>query len=146
MGSLFKKDSTLKQRMERIRRELDLVSGDIRRVSRVADKPGAGGRVPALRSARYRAEAETAASRPAPTPAPGAASGEPPAHLRRAGADAAHPRSGRAHDRRLVDYLAGSFHSVSTLRHEKQIQRNKAIVMVVFVAVLLLLLLSRLLW
>ena len=51
--------------------------------------------------------------------------------------------SKRFRDERFADYLASSFQSVRPLRHERRIQRNKAIVMAVFVLFLLLWLLQR---
>ncbi len=41
-------------------------------------------------------------------------------------------------DERLVEYLSSSFHSPNSLRHERQIQRNKAIFLVVIVLIVFL--------
>lgn len=43
----------------------------------------------------------------------------------------------RIHDDRFADYLASSFQPVRPLRHERRIQRNKAIVMLIVLALLL---------
>ena len=48
-----------------------------------------------------------------------------------------------ADDGRFANYLSTSFQPARPLRHERRIQRNKAIVMAVFVLLVLYLLVSR---
>jgi hypothetical protein len=49
----------------------------------------------------------------------------------------------RIHDRRFADYLSTSFQSVRPLRHERKVQRNKAILMAVLAALALFWVLYR---
>lgn len=52
----------------------------------------------------------------------------------------------RLRDERFADYLSSSFQTVRPLKHERRTQRNKAIVMVGVVLVVLFWFLSRFVW
>ena len=61
------------------------------------------------------------------------------------GAQAIGSETIKPHDERFVDYFSTSFQPIRPLKHEKKTQRNKAIVMSVFVFFVLLWVICRLL-
>jgi len=142
MAALFRKKSVLKKKQKQIEKELSSVSSDIRSLSKsVGSKP-----------ARRRKEPPKPPADPGhinPTIGMGedgllgqslSKSGydDVPGTPRKPG-----NRPTKLHDERFVGYLANSFDSMRPLRHERKIQRNKAVVMVVFVLLLLFWLLYR---
>jgi hypothetical protein len=151
------KNAATAERLREIKAELAGVREAIRDLSRAVEKPEHAGEV--LGRLRERLETpRTGASRGAGTPAEAAASptgGEP--GLRRGADDptqaapeaaggrsraaaGAAPAPDRQEDRRLASYLVtGSFHSVHPLRQERRVLRNKAILMIVFLLILLFL-------
>lgn len=135
MAALFKKRSVLTKKRKQIEKELSSVSSDIRSLSKsVGGKPGkkkkehgpAGGTVPQHTGIGRDDEGLFAESlaQSGYDDVPG-----PPRKSK--------TRQTQLHDERFVGYLANSFDSMRPLRHERQIQRNKAIVMAVFVLLLL---------
>jgi len=111
VSNLFKKRSTLRRRLKRVRKELSEVSGDIRVLSRDASAP---------------AESEE--------PGPADSRRDPDRGQGVIG------ENGVSRDTRFVSYLMSrDFDSPPRpLRHERRIQRNKAVVMSIFALVVLL--------
>jgi hypothetical protein len=134
--SIFsRKKSAVDRRLQKVERELTLVNRDLRVLSKTVRKSSKPTDFPALRSLRNEADASPAVSAPAGAPAAETdVSAEP--DRRRAGGR-------RIPDERFSDYLASSMQGTRPLRHERRIQRNKAILMIVFVLVVLVLLLSH---
>ena len=143
------KKSPLAKRIKRLEKELSAVDNDLKALAK-----GKSIRSPAPRPA---APPKKAARRP-PRPSPSGGAAE-----RDAGEDAAvgagpEPASPvvpekveqevkeigrRIHDRRFADYLSTSFQSMRPLRHERRIQRNKAILMAVLALLALFWMLYR---
>ncbi|MFC1462458.1 hypothetical protein ACFLQU_02525 [Verrucomicrobiota bacterium] len=141
MSSLFKKRSVLAKKRKQIEKELSSLNSDIRSLSKSVDgKP--------VKARKER--------RPPPGSVPTQTNigmdddgllGE---SLSPSGYDdvpgtprKSKNRQAQLHDERFVGYLANSFDSMRPLRHERRIQRNKAVVMAVFVLLLLFWLLYR---
>jgi hypothetical protein len=134
-----KKKSVLDERIVRLQRELSAVRGEMRALAKDVDESGAPQvtRPPA----RYRRRQEPPwESEPPP---PSEAAPEKPVR------PVSHERSPEEiksmYEKRFADYLASSFQQMPPLRHERSIQRNKALFMVAF-AVVILILLWRLLF
>ena len=132
MREMLKRKSWLEKRRRKIDRELSLVARDIRVLSKTLERPGT---VPDLSRLR---------SRGAGVPETGAKTGGPPG-VSRQGPTATPPETGNplVRDARFSGYLASSLQPTRPLRHERKVQRNKAIVMLVSVLVVLLWLLLR---
>jgi hypothetical protein len=150
---MFQKQSALERRKRRIERELTLLDDDIRTLKQCVRRPERLGAV-RLKSAPLTAPEDAAASdEPARTPRaehpptpPQRAAANPPAG---AEAPAARPplRPRRApledgdwqrfRNERLTEYLADSVQTIQPLRYERDVQRNKAIVMLVVVLLVL---------
>lgn len=146
MSSLFKKTSVLDKRLKRLQKELSSVSNDIRSLSRSVHRSGgirtSGGKVSAV-------------SAPAPTPT------VEPERQRKVLSigDSYVAKHNDAHrdketrfiekdsrkivDERLADYLVGSLQAGLPLRHQRRIDRNRAIVMIIVVLVAFLWVLFR---
>ena len=134
MSALFRKKSPLAKRLGRIEKELSSVTDDLRSFER-------GGR-----GKRKRAQT-TAEQGKQPT----AETAVPETAAKPHGAEKKHSRQERKkkgtgdtvqgrpylRDERFADYLASSLHAARPLRHERRIQRNKAILMLVFVLLVL---------
>jgi len=164
MTPLFKKRPVLDERLKRIEKELSLVDSDIQALSKTVTKADGPTGFVRLRSATRQRDSDAAPGRerkgslPSPEagtsdmesdgsaaetvgdgPSPGARElGEAPnseiqAETRRRES----ARQSSIRDERFSDYLASSFQQVGPLRHERRIQRNKAILMVVLVLLVL---------
>lgn len=143
MSALFKKPTALERRKKQVDRELGLLHDDIRTLKKCVEKPGRLSEV-RLKSAERQSGAKERQARSEPVQAristpvaaePRAATAPRPESLRRT------PATGgdwsRFRSERLTEYLAGSAQTMQPLRHERHIQRNKAILMLVIVAVVL---------
>jgi hypothetical protein len=137
MSAWYRKETALERRLKELDRELSAVRGDLRSVSRgrpARTMPESGYELP-------------------PVERPGADSGpgwqQTALGLFRGRRDRKQPElfppdSGlRPSDERFVDYLSSRFGAAPSLRHERDIQRNKAIAMLVCVAILLIWLVLR---
>ena len=135
MSVRSKKPTAFDRRIKRIERELSEVNHEIRSLTKSVEKSGRSldmARLQAMRRGGVQSPVETV---------PGAA--RAPAPEREAAPQpVARNRPGQRPDR-LVDYLATSVEAIRPLRHERLIQRNKAIVMIVFVLVVLAAVLFR---
>jgi hypothetical protein len=153
---LFKKESALERRKRQVARELELLNDDIRTLRKcVQKKPERLGNVrlkssevrapepPRPAPARPAAAVEARVAEPVPVEPPAsvapAARHEPPSRAPAVGGEWTRFRS-----ERLTEYLAGSVQTMQPLRHERHIQRNKAIFMLTIVALALFWVLYRL--
>jgi len=111
MAVVFKKKPTLHRRMRKVSRELDEVHDSIRELSEVVED---GGVKVSLRAERA------------------------PISTSSRNADAAVKEMGRRiRDERFSDYLSSSFKPSRPLKHERRVQRNKAVVMLCCVLIVL---------
>lgn len=142
--------SVLERRKRDLARELKRVKADLGYLSRTLEDPEAEVDLSRLRSRREEdarrgaKPAETSRIRSSAPVGEGGAGGG----ARRVSPgtpDAPHARRNPAPDERerLADYLSSSFEPVRPLRHERRLQRNKAIVMLVFALLVLLWVLFR---
>ena len=136
MCARFREKTALDRRLKEVRRELDELHGDLRAVARgkpprrAADEgyqlpptpPAAEAREPAWRKVARSFLPQREESQPELFPSESTL---------------------RPRDERFVDYLSSRFSSEPALRHERQIQRNKAIAMTVLVVLMLLWLIHR---
>ena len=122
MSALFKKKSPIERRKKKLQKEISSLDSNIKALSKKA------GRKPAKQSA-----AQTGT--PAGETTEAGRGLQPEEKVRR--------MPGRQRDERLVDYLADNLDSARPLRHERRIQRNKAIVMVIVVLIVLFWLVYR---
>ncbi|MDI6775369.1 MAG: hypothetical protein QME60_08285 [Verrucomicrobiota bacterium] len=125
---MFKKPSAVRRRLKEVRKELSLLDSGIRTLSR---RPASA--APRPLSARVLQDE-----------APGADDRSKPFAPRGEPAEKASPGVD-TRDKRFAEYLAKSFQPERPLARERNIRRNKAIVMAVFVLVALAMLLYRLL-
>jgi hypothetical protein len=124
MAALLKRKSPLDKRLDRVQKELAALDDDLKSLRK-------GGRASA-RSTHLKSEATAREREPAARPA--RAEATPRGHeVAAEGADSAERLRKAEHNERLADYLAGSFHAMRPLRHERRIQRNKAILMIIVV-------------
>ncbi len=125
MNALFKKPSIANRQMDRIQREVSPLNTDIRYLSRTLPTADPTTKPPidytklesASLSESLTGNRETMRSRSA--------------RVRTSLAD------------RFPDFVSGSFESTRPLRHERRLQRNKAIVMLVFLGLVLFIMVSR---
>ena len=138
---MFKKRSALTRKRKKLEKELSSVSSNIRSLSKsVGSKSGR----------RERGRGGSDAPDVGPTGMAPSSDGLFGQSLAESGYDdVAQPqrksigKQTGLHDERFVGYLANSFDSMRPLRHERRIQRNKAVVMAVVVLLLLFWLLYR---
>jgi hypothetical protein len=126
------KNARLKERLDRLRREIGVVEKDIHDLHRAVQHPE---RQSAMR--RLSKMTESRESRPAQTSVPPA---QPPQTGPEFAGGQVLDEEGvpkMSPDQRFASYfVTGSLHSVRPLRTERRIQRNKAIVMVIVAIVL----------
>lgn len=132
---IFKRDSALENRLKKIREELSLINKDIRSLSDVAKNPEKVAHLPRLKSVEPRKTPESKADPEAP-PRSAVHTTEPPS-LAPKEADKQATQKAVLRDEKFRDYLSSSFESIKPLRQERRVQRNKAIIMMVFVLILL---------
>jgi hypothetical protein len=118
MGARGKKSSSLDKRIKQVKKELSAVDSNIKALSKSVDRRKGHTTV--------RGDKQTGST----TPAAGARAGKKTAE---AHVKEVRYQPQRIYDQRFADYLASSFQTVRPLRHERRVQRNKAIVMVLFV-------------
>jgi len=131
MSRLFDKPSLADRKLKRIEKELAMLDKEIHILSKFVEKPG---KSTVARLKAMEAAADTKAKGSAEGPASG------PSRSRIAGRQSEKPAprdTNTVYEERFADYLASSFQTVQVLKHEKNIQRNKAIVMVVIVVLVL---------
>ena len=159
MNSWFNKkpSSSLDKRVQRIQEEMDRVEHDLRLLSKFVEKPNRPVDLSRLKSVGVEPNREdlvpAAPKRglvapvavPRPVAAPPSPSAARPAVVEPRADARAYVGKSNPYDERFADYLASSFQAARPLRQERAIQRNKAIMMMVVVAVLAILVLYRLL-
>jgi hypothetical protein len=131
MNRLFDKSSLADRKLKRIEKQLATLDKEIHILSKFVEKPGKStiARLKAL---------ETAAGTKISGSAANPASGQSRSQTAGRQIEKHPPRdTSKVYEDRFADYLASSFQTVQVLRHEKSIQRNKAIVMVVIVVLVL---------
>lgn len=166
MAELFSNKSRLERRLKELRKESGLVKEDIRALSRALREPDELEQLPRLKSGRYdRRVPVRPPSRPDPVSPPPAAQ-PPPSHVSHAAHPAysmplshtmppkvsamaagglAEPR-GTAAPRKVVEgdgrfrklFSSGGFFGTAHYRQEQNVQRNKAVFMLMIVAVFLM--------
>jgi hypothetical protein len=162
MAALFRKKTALDRRRESLRRELSSLDEGIRAASRAAEaaqKAAARPAPPVERPALDEIETPAAAAGPLriAAPVPPRAAPEPPEPPEPAEQpEPLPPPEARARgwrglkttrDERLASYLASSgFDTARPLRHERRIQRNKAIVTLLFAGAVVLWVLRHFVW
>ncbi|MBN1557610.1 MAG: hypothetical protein JW951_05645 [Lentisphaerae bacterium] len=155
---LLHRKTAVERRLKKVRRELSLVDDDIRTLKRCVDRPEKRARVK-LKTEAVRAAAAPVSRRPAGAARGGDEAGpraEPgPRRPAAAGLAPREPRGktpfgeagrDRGQGEWLSDYLASSLEPMRPLRHERHVQRNKAIVMLVVVVLALFWVLYRFVW
>jgi hypothetical protein len=132
------KRSILNERIKRVRKDLSDLDRQIRSIEKTVGEGGLPPVLPKPRAPepeRYDSVPERRwppISAPVPGVKPAAA----------AGGDVAEEQIRRMReDKRFANYLASSFQTMHPLRNERRLQRNKALVMVAFVILILFLLL-----
>jgi len=160
MGPLTKKKSALERRLKDLERESGLVKGDIKALSKVLRNPADVEEVPRLRSAKpgnvpppSRRDPVFHSRQPAPVEPPKlestdlfeAAADQRDEAPRRPSRFFAQPPQEQSvpknkavtKDDRFANYFSsGNFLGARPLKQEKNVQRNRAIVMIVTVAIL----------
>jgi hypothetical protein len=137
----FRKKTILDRRIKEIRQEISEVRGEIRALSK--------GKAPPSRAAPVAPPDARSAYAEAAAPRPSAAVRWRQSTFgmvwKKRGQPELLPKEGtlQTRDERFVDYLATNLQAERPLRYERQIQRNKAIAMTVFVLLVLLWLLYR---
>lgn len=167
MAELFSNKSRLERRLKELRKESGLVKEDIRALSRALREPDELEQLPRLRSGKYERRAPVRPpSRPDPVAPPPAAQ-PPPSHVPQAthpshsvplshamppkvsamaAGGLAEPRAAAVSPRKAVEgdgrfrklFSSGGFFGTAHYREEQNVQRNKAVFMLMIVAVFLM--------
>ena len=137
--ALFRRRSVLEQRQRVIERALSDVQGRIRTLKKELNRRGLSSDAD-LEDLGYRIELALRA--PEESGGGAAAARErvagKPAGRRKKDADGAEsPRLRAVRDERFADYLASNLAASRPLRHERQVQRNRAVVMLLVVVIVL---------
>jgi hypothetical protein len=145
MKRQVRKNSRLQARVDELQRELEHVETNIAQLDQAVNTPDREVAVRRLRRVTERQERRDddlprMSSRPEPAPAFSPAAPSPEGSVVPAAGDGLEggglPRL--TPDRRFASYfVTGSLQSVRPLRTERRIQRNKAIIMVIFAIILL---------
>lgn len=136
------KNARLRAKLDAISKEMDRLDGDIRDLNRAVSHPERQSAIRRLRqvdeSMRRREEAALEAQQPVGDARPDL-SGQPAAAPGVGGSDSGDLQAPRmSQDQRFASYfVTGSLHSVRPLRTERRIQRNKALLMLFFAALVL---------
>ena len=125
MSPFFDKQSDLDKRIRKIRKELSSIDSNLKSLSRKPPAPISGDR-PAGEPGR---------------PAAGPRGAFEAQGFQGSGDEIRAKPGVNTRDERFAEYLANSFQTVRPLRRERRLQRNKAIVISVFVLILLALIL-----
>lgn len=134
---MFRKQSAIEKRRKKVERELSRLQNDIKTLSRVVDDPEHVDVSPldldndmrVVRKAVMPADSKGVLKKEQHETSESVKKNPHYGHLR--------------HEERIAEYLTGNFQTVSSLRNERKLQRNKAIVMVIVVLLFLVWLLSR---
>jgi len=128
MSAMFHKKTALDKRLKKVRKEISSLDTSIRSLARSAEKD------------RQAPQRRAAAPREAEPPEPVAAPEPESVAVDSADELAAEDKRGQAaRDERFASYLlARGFDTARPLRHERRIQRNKAIITSIFVLAVLL--------
>ena len=151
MCALLRKDSALARRIKSIEKEISVINRDVKSLSKVVKR--AEGQISQSISQqdsrmdeapeRVAVREEIRAPAPVPVVKPPAPEPEPSVPLEPAGKKPDSRYAGNrdtiTRDGRFATYLMSrDFHDVRPLRHEKHVQRNKAVFMVVIFVIVLL--------
>jgi hypothetical protein len=148
-----RKNSALSRRIKDLEKELSAVSGDIKVLSKVVKQAEHAGVSPVLPASAVHKNVEP--ERPIPVQPetriptsvlkqPSMEYSQPRASMDSASKRPVTDRDQITRDGRFATYLMSrDFHNVRPLRHERYIQRNKAIFMVVIAIIILLYLVMR---
>ena len=133
---------TLESRLKRIRKELSLIDKDLESLSGVASDPSPGLQKPRIKSKELREKFERNAGRPAGKAkvAKGRAQAQRSPKKPVLSAEAG-PEVDK--DEHFLEYLSSSFNSGRPMKHERRIQRNKAVLMLIIVLFILFFVLYR---
>jgi hypothetical protein len=135
------KKASLRKRIKQIEKEISALDGDIDSLRRTVGNRSGGRRsrgssqgtdLSVNYAGYWEATVADAESRETKSTADAAGRGKARGSRSRGRSE---PR--RVDDKRFADYLSSSFQSVRPLRHERRIQRNKAIVMAVLALLML---------
>ena len=121
---MWKKTTSVERRLLRVKRELADLDSDIGTLSRRVKRPDLTAPEPRLRTERQELRRRRRAG--------GVTEERMREEVRVVG-----ERGEKIRDRRFADYLSGSFESARPLRHERSVQRNRAIFMLAFVLIVL---------
>lgn len=137
------RQDTIDGRLKQIRKELELIDGDLKSLSRAATNPASGG-LPKIKSKQLKDRsvqpAEKRAREPVTTFAVGRQDAQRVKHQDRTEPQPG-TKGGRKNDERFLEYLSSSFDRGRPLGKERRIQRNKAVLMLVIVLFLLFMIL-----
>lgn len=169
-----RRKSALSKRLEAIDRELQTLDSDLRYLSKVAEEPEAEIDLSRLKSVRKEEPdtpvpvsvppPRPVVERPSPVvqPVPQEPEETGPSAVDRASAqdaarnfaqtsestakDPSEEETSDDYRNRFADYLASNFeaHAIRPLRHERRVQRNKAVLVVIFLIVIAIIVLYRL--
>ena len=137
------KNERLRAKLDAIRKEMDRLDGDIRDLNRAVSHPERQSAIRRLRqvdeSLRRREEAALEAPQPVGDARPDVSDQTAAAAPGVGAADSGDLQAPRmSPDQRFASYfVTGSLHSVRPLRTERRIQRNKALLMLFFAALVL---------
>ena len=118
MNPLFRKKNNVESRIREIEAEMAALHKEMRTVKKARERPLSSA-FPVYRE-RFAGESSAAPRVPRESPPEASDSG-----------------AARSRDDRFKNYLASSFQNSHALKHERRLQRNKAIVMLVVVGLLL---------
>lgn len=141
MTPLFRKTSVLDKRLKEIQKELSMVEGDIRSLSKAAKNPESAVELSRLFPEGGQAQRRVVKKKEEATQQNNMENAE----KKSVGKDGMRKEKNMMRDKRFLSYLmsSGFQPTVRPLRHERRLQRNKAIVMVVFALLVLLWVLFR---
>ncbi|MEI6168649.1 MAG: hypothetical protein WCS52_15815 [bacterium] len=138
MQRVRRKNPRLQEKLESLQREIARVEHDIKGISHAIESPDPDRAIRRLRKVVGEIPPVEVAARPVPSepaPAGGGEKNVPPAAMQGANEPLNIPRP--VPDQRFQTYFGtGSLHSVRPLRQERQVQRNKAIIMLILAAML----------
>jgi hypothetical protein len=138
MQRVRRKNPRLQEKLESLQREIARVEQDIKGISHAIESPDPDRAIRRLRKVvgeMPSVEVDPRTVPPEPAPAGGGEKNAPPAAMQGANEPLTIPRP--VPDQRFQTYFGtGSLHSVRPLRQERQVQRNKAIIMLILAAML----------
>jgi hypothetical protein len=117
MCALFRKATSIERRRRKIERAMALIDDDIKALSKAVDDPVHAENIKLKSSDVMPSSGEKGEAQRKP--------------------EAGNQTSGN-HEERFSEYLSGDFQTIGSLKNERKLQRNKAVVMIVFVIFLVL--------